>query len=251
MSEVLARLYDADAAGASVDAPKTLAGAAYHRLRRDIVDGRLAPGSRLRVEHLKDIYEVGAGTLREALALLVADALVVQLGQRGFRVTPISLADFADITETRVLLETQALRQSMLAGDDKWEGDLSGAYHRLTLAEERLASGESNAFNVWEQRNRAFHEALVSACPSPWLHHFLSILYRQAERYRRLSLARHPIPRDLHGEHAAIFEAALARDGERAAGLLASHIRATLTAIRKLPTSFFENSIAAPGAEQG
>jgi DNA-binding GntR family transcriptional regulator len=61
---------------------------AYLALRQDIVSGTLAPGARLRVEHLKDHYEVGAGTLREALALLLSDALVVAEGQRGFASRP-------------------------------------------------------------------------------------------------------------------------------------------------------------------
>ena len=86
----------------------TLVGTAYVNLRRDIIQGKHPPGSRLRVEHLKDDYGVGAGTLREALALLVSDALVIAQGQRGFHVTPISLEDFRDITENRVLLETEA-----------------------------------------------------------------------------------------------------------------------------------------------
>src|SRR5574337_1138125 len=92
--------------------PKTLVEASYLRLRRDIIEGVRQPGEKLRVEHLKDEYQVGAGTLREALQLLITDALVVAQGQRGFRVAPISLADFEDITRTRVLLETEALRQA-------------------------------------------------------------------------------------------------------------------------------------------
>ena len=58
------------------DEPKTLAEAAYRQLRRDIIEGVHKPGEKLRVEHLKDQYEVGAGTLREALQLLATDALV-------------------------------------------------------------------------------------------------------------------------------------------------------------------------------
>ena len=96
--------------------PKTLVEGAYQRLRRDIIEGVHAPGEKLRVEHLKDRYEVGAGTLREALLLLVTDALVVAQGQRGFRVSPISIEDFEDITRTRLLLETEALRQSLQLG---------------------------------------------------------------------------------------------------------------------------------------
>ena len=87
---------------------KTLVESAYGALRRDVIEGKLAPGSKLRVEHLKDEYGVSAGTLREALSLLVSDALVVAHGQRGFRVKPISISDFGDITQTRILLETDA-----------------------------------------------------------------------------------------------------------------------------------------------
>ncbi|AKM31064.1 transcriptional regulator [Pandoraea faecigallinarum] len=222
-------------------ADATLAQSAYMRLRSDIVAGHLAPGEKLRVEHLKDRYDVGAGTLREALALLVADALVVQHGHRGFRVTPISLADFIDITETRVQLETEALRQSIALGDDTWEADLTSAFHLLTLAEERLGDqgsgqpGDGGTFAQWEVRNRAFHEVLIRACPSRWLHHFLAILYRQSERYRRLSITHRPVPRDVHKEHQAIFDACLARDADKAAALLAAHIRKTLEAVRELP----------------
>lgn len=221
-------------------ADTTLAQSAYMRLRSDIVEGRLAPGEKLRVEHLKDRYEVGAGTLREALALLVADALVVQHGHRGFRVTPISLADFIDITETRVQLETEALRQSIALGDDTWEADLTSAFHLLSLAEERLGNGQGqrgdgSQFAQWEARNRAFHEVLIRACPSRWLHHFLAILYRQSERYRRLSITHQPVPRDVHEEHQAIFDACLARDADKASALLAAHIRKTLEAVRELP----------------
>ncbi len=224
------------------DEPKTLVEGAYRRLRRDIVEGRLAPDEKLRVEHLKDDYNVGAGTLREALALLVADALVVSQGQRGFRVAPISLADLSDITHTRVLLETEALRQSIEYGDDSWEGEVLAAFHRLSRAEEKLDTAQGISFDEWEDRNRIFHETLIAACPSRWIHHFLSILYRQSERYRRLSIFSRTTPRDVHAEHAAIVEATVARKATLASELLAEHIRLTLQSIQELPAE----SIAHP-----
>jgi len=217
----------------------TLVGAAYVNLRRDIIQGVHPPGSRLRVEHLKDDYGVGAGTLREALALLVSDALVIAQGQRGFHVTPISLEDFRDITENRVLLETQALRQSIALGDDDWESAVLAAFHRLSKAEQRLAADPNTRFEEWEQRNREFHRELIRACPSRWLHHFLGILYQQAERYRRLTVTRKPIARDLDDEHKGILDATLARDADRACDLLAAHIRLTYDAVARLPPDLF------------
>ncbi|MES2535101.1 MAG: FCD domain-containing protein [Pseudomonadota bacterium] len=220
----------------------TLVKTAYAHLRRDIIEGRLAPGSRLRVEHLKDSYGLGAGTLREALTLLVSDALVVSHSQRGFHVTPISISDFFDITQTRIVLETDALRQSIRDGDDVWEGRVIAAFHRLTRAEERLADSRVEGFNEWEERNREFHHALISACTSRWTHHFLGLLYQQAERYRRLVVTRQPIPRDVHGEHQIIVDATLNRDADRAADILAQHILMTYDAVKQLPPDLFEGA---------
>ena len=223
--------------------PKTLVESAYRALRRDIIEGRLAPGEKLRVEHLKDDYGVGAGTLREALSLLISDALVVSQGQRGFRVTPVSLEDFEDITATRVMLECDALRQSITMGDDAWEASLLAAFHLLTKAEEKRIGSEDR--EEWEERNRLFHEALISACPSRWLKHFLSILYQQAERYRRLSLYLQPIPRDVHIEHEALLQAAITRDANKATAILSEHIQLTFRSVQLIPKEQLNEKLVA------
>lgn len=209
------------------DAPRTLSERAYLALRQDIVHGRLAPGERLRVEHLKDRYAVGAGTLREALALLVSDALVTVEGQRGYRVAAISLADLKDLTDTRVMLETEALRQSIRLGDQRWEDELARAFAVLSEAERQIGGLDPL---VWEAANKRFHEALIAAHRSPWSKHLLGVLYRHGERYRQVAIrmgAAQTVHRDVHDEHAQIFNAAMARQEARAALALEAHIRLT------------------------
>ena len=217
----------------AANAPRTLIQDVYQRLRADIIHGALKPGTRLRAEHLKGLYNASGATMREALGLLVADALVISREQRGFIVSPVSIADFADITETRALLEAHAVRMSVRHGDDEWEASLSGAFHRLSLAEERREPGERGD-DYWEECNKKFHEALVAACESPWTRHFLTILYRQSERYRRIALYNAPPDRDVHAEHVMIFEAAIARDEARVSDLIEQHIRATLDVIKSV-----------------
>lgn len=224
---------------------KTLVSEAYHQLRCDIVEGRLKPGQKLRTEHLKDRYHVGAATLREALALLAADALVVSQQQRGFRVAPMSIADFHDITQTRAMLETHAVRLAIAHGDDDWEAGLSAAFHKLSRAEERLHRGEIE-MNAWEDCNRRFHEQLIAGSASRWTRHFLAILYRQSERYRRLALLNAPPERDIHQEHQAIFEATIARDAERAGQLIEQHIRETLNVVTAIVPFDDQRSVASP-----
>jgi DNA-binding GntR family transcriptional regulator len=212
--------------------PKTLIETAYRKLRQDIVEGSYPPGTKLRVEHLKPLYKVSAGTLREALGLLVSDSLVVAQGQRGFRVAPMSLADIEDLTRMRIILECEALRESIHSGGDDWEARVVGAFHKLTLAEERSRSDPGGAFNEWEIRNREFHDALVSACSSPWIHRLRTLLYRQAERYRRLTVGREKSLVSVQHQHREIFDAVISRDASRAHVALASHIQHSLTVIR-------------------
>ena len=205
-------------------APKTLTDLAYSRLREDIIHGRHAPDAKLRVEHLRLEYELGATPLREALSRLSSDGLVVTAGQRGFRVAPISVQDLDDVTELRVTLELKALRESMILGDDAWESRVVASFHQLTKAE----TGEGVDIETWERRNLQFHRALISACSSAWLLRFYAILYDQHKRYRNISLRNQaPTGRDLHHEHQRIFESAMARDLETACAETDAHIRRT------------------------
>jgi GntR family transcriptional regulator, carbon starvation induced regulator len=218
----------------NVVSARSLIEAAYSALREDILNGQLQPGEKLRVEALKDRYDVGASTLREALTRLVGEALVTSEEQRGFRVATVSVEDFADLTQTRKLIEIEALRQAILVGDDAWEADVVAAYHRLSKVEEKLGSSPMSYTNEFEDRNRAFHRALLSACQSRWLHHMHGMLFQQSERYRRISLAHREIHRDVHAEHQALFEAVLARDAAKACRLAGEHIDRTLQVVNKV-----------------
>lgn len=206
---------------------RTLIDGAYHRLRNDVITGRLAPGIRMKVERLRAEYGVGGSTLREALTRLCADGLAISEGQRGFRVAPVSLDDLKDVTALRQLLETRALREAIANGDGDWEVGVATAYQELSAVEARLAEDRVAHAGAWEERNRAFHRALVAACRSHRTQHFIDILYDQHERYRRLSLVRHSAERDIHAEHEAIFTAAMARDADLACRLAEEHITRT------------------------
>src|SRR3954469_11395404 len=83
----------------------TLSERAAALIQRDILTGRLAPGARLGIMDLAQGYGMGATPVREGLSRLVARQLVIALGQRGFRVAPVSESDLRDITRMRVVVE--------------------------------------------------------------------------------------------------------------------------------------------------
>lgn len=213
------------------DSPRTLTEQAYLRLRQHIIEGKIPPGTKLRVEHLKNDYGVGAGTLREALIRLVSDALVIAEGQRGFRVTPMSLTDLRDITRLRIHIEVDALRESVRHGDAQWEARVRDAYAQLS-AYEQPVSIENRP--KWEELNRRFHEELISAAASPWTLLILHVLSQHGERYRRYAIGLQDSHRDVHREHQDIFEAAMRRSDTRAALALEDHISATLNLLTQV-----------------
>ena len=221
-----------DTSRGTADEEITLADKAYRHLRDDIVAGLLAPGDRLRIARLSERYRIGASPLREALSLLTSEYLVVMEGQRGFSVSPTSVAELDDLSRVRCDVENDALRRAIAVGDDAWESGIVAAFHQLGKADRRRREDPGAHAAAWETSNREFHRALVAACDSPWLERLRELLYYQHERYRRISLS-HPDPaRDLHAEHRAIMDATLERDAERATRLSEAHIRRTTEAVR-------------------
>ena len=192
------------APSAEADTSRTLTEQTYNLLREDIIEGRLAPGSKLRIEHLRTQYGIGAGTLREALTRLVSDALVSTEGQRGFSVTPIAMSDLEDITRLRVHIETDALRQSIRYGGAAWRSQLRASYEAISGFEQPITASHRRH---WEALNVRFHDALLAGQTSPWTHKLLRILARHSERYRCYAIALPGLIRDVHAELELALEA--------------------------------------------
>lgn len=212
---------------APTGSPDTQATTMYHSLRADILEGRLAPGIRLKVQELAAGYGAGPTPLREALAQLAAEGLVRRIEQRGFRVADADPAGFAELIRTRGLVEPLALRESIARGDAAWEDAVAAAERRLARLPRSAGTGRFVPNPEWEAAHRAFHHALVAACGAAPLLDFCDRLREQADRYRKLANAVAYPKRDVAAEHAAIAEAALDRDADRAATLLAQHLQAT------------------------
>lgn len=206
---------------------ETLATAVFRRLRADILDGRLVPGARLKVQELAESYGVGAAPLREALAQLAAEGLARRIEQRGFRVAEADPVHLAGLIRTRCLVEPLALREAIARGDAAWEDQVAAAERRLSRLPRSAEAARFVANPAWESAHRAFHRALIAACDVPPLLAFCERLREEADRYRALASAVAYPGRDVAAEHAAIAEAALDRDADRAAVLLAAHLAAT------------------------
>lgn len=200
---------------------------AVDRLRQDLLSGIYEPGAKLKVEMLSKEYGYSSSPLREALNRLTQEGLVLADQRRGFRVAPMSATDFADITRLRLLVDLQALEESIESGDDEWEVRSIASFYRLEKVEARLSDGPLVLNAEWSARHKEFHMALLSGTRSARLRGLSSTLFDQAERYRRFSARQRSGPRAKSAEHKAILDATVRRDKVEAVALLTRHISRT------------------------
>jgi len=202
------------------------------RLRADLLEGRIRPGSKLRLRPLAERYGIGPSPLREALSSLAAEGLVERLDQRGFRAAPVTMESFEELLRARCWVEEVALRESLLAGGAGWEEALVVAHHRLSRTPRRAEAGDACDDPAWDRAHLTFHRALLGACPSPTMLGFCETVRDRAGRYRSLALTTAYPSRDVAQEHAEILRAALARDVPEACRLLVRHYTRTADYLR-------------------
>jgi DNA-binding GntR family transcriptional regulator len=204
---------------------RSLTSAVCANLKAEILSCRLKPDEKLHIGNFAKVYDVSLAAVREALSRLVADGLVVAEDQRGFRVSPASIEDLDDLTETRIEIECLALRRSITRGGADWSEGIEAAWNSLSRA--RTGS------EIWPALHNQFHASLIGACGLEWLMRFRGILFEQSERYRALSRGRRNPPRDRETEHRQLMEATLARDAPAATAFLTRHFKLTRDLVLK------------------
>ena len=209
----------------------TRSSAVYEQLRSDIAHGLLEPGSKLRVEAMCARYAVGASPLREALNRLSAEGIVDRTDLRGFSVAPVLWDELPTLTQTRIDVESMALRQSIEHRDTALEDQLVLLIHRLSRTPRSLSQDSYVTNPVWEALHRDFHRALLSRCPSRWLRTFCDNLADESYRFRQLAAGRAFTRRDEHAEHVAIFDAVIEGRTPEALQALAAHYTRTAAVV--------------------
>jgi DNA-binding GntR family transcriptional regulator len=214
--------------------PATEAAAAVAQLRRDILSGALAPEIKLKMRELTGRYRISASPMREALAQLAASGFVVHLGQKGFRVPPVSIENLTDITESRKVIEAEALRLAIRHADSNWEDEIVASYHLFERQVNRFYDGDDRRLDVYEEKHHRFHRALIAACPLGMLKTFCDDLYMRKTRYRMLTRSYGFKKEDVIEEHRLLKDAVLSRIEDTALEAIQSHIGITADIVQKL-----------------
>jgi GntR family transcriptional regulator, carbon starvation induced regulator len=206
---------------------RTLNTVMFERLREEILTGKLLPGQRLKVSMLAQAHDVSLNVVREALNRLAGEQLVEVEPQHGFTVRGLSAEDLVDLVRQRAIFEGIALRQSIGRGDVEWQSNVVAAHHRLSRTPVALESDPSKLNPEWLARHEDFNFVMMQACGSPRLLQIVKQLAEAAAMYHRALLPAISNTGELESEHAALLNAILDCDADKAAAVLHEHLNQT------------------------
>jgi DNA-binding GntR family transcriptional regulator len=193
-------------------------------LRSAILRGELPGGARLVQADIARELGVSTTPVREALRDLATEGLVRLDAHRGGLVNQLTLEELHEIQQLMRVIEPEAMRQAAEVADTDL---LAEAAEILDLLEQETDPQR------WAVLNRDFHASLCAIIPSQRMQAILQGLRDNAAPYLALAIRDHGQHHytSANTHHREIYEALIARDGERAAVLTRDHIGLTLRAI--------------------
>jgi DNA-binding GntR family transcriptional regulator len=197
-------------------------------LRSAILDGRLPCGTALRQQDLADLFGVSRMPVREALRQLEAQELLSVTTHKGAVVAPLIQGDATETYELRILLESEAMRQSIPL---------------LTSADHALAAGYIEALETQHdyseigRLNRLFHMALYSKAPNKRLLRLVEDGLNEEERFLRFNLEAMGLGKLSQEDHRAMLHAVIERDVELSVKLLTHHLNRGVEVITRFLAS--------------
>jgi DNA-binding GntR family transcriptional regulator len=199
----------------------------YDALREAIVRGDIAPEARLVEADLSTTFKMSRGAVRTALIRLEQEGLVVREPHRGARVRKVSDAEAVEILEARAVLEGLAVRRTAERIDDK------GAERLQACLERHRELLELGDFLGASDANADLHGALLELSGHGTALRLIHALNSQTVRYQYRTILIPGRPAASVAEHAAIVEAAIAGDPDKAEAAMRTHLFNVAEAVRR------------------
>jgi len=152
----------------------TVQDAVYARLRQWVTVGRFLPGERLKIRQVAAEMGVGVMPVRAALQRLAAEGALVNVPNAGVVVPCLSVAEFDDLLQMRMLLEGEAAERGALRLDAGQRARAQQLVERMAGALTRGDTGDYLA------ANEDFHVLLYRAAGSPTLFALIDMLWLKA-----------------------------------------------------------------------
>lgn len=195
-------------------------------IRDRILSGEIAPNVAIRQDTLAAELKISKIPLREALARLEQDGLLVSHPNRGYFVRPMSTEEAEEVFALRLKIEPDAAAFACKCATDDDRKAAGDTLQKLVVA---AAAHESSVGAL----NRAFHLALVRPGGQQVTTNVVRGLHIIADRYVRKHLEPHYRHLKAESEHQEILDAWLKPDARKVRKLLYEHLEHTLKDLRE------------------
>ena len=212
----MANLRDTDASQLDEWSPRLLKSRLYQRILVDIIVGALPPGEQLDENQLAHRYEGGLAGVREALARLALEGLVLRRARVGTTVAPLDLMAARDAFEARCLIEVQC---AGLAAANAGKAEIAAIRATLDGGERAVDENDARALAAMDE---AFHVAVAGASGNRTLAKMVVSLHHQTARYWLYAM-RAPSLEDGYkalAEHRALADAIASGDAGKARAVM-------------------------------
>lgn len=204
-----------------------LADKVYESLREALISRVITPGSRMNLADLSRSLHVSNTPVRQALARLESEGLVMREPYRGYTATPLLDArTIAELYDARALLEPVGAGRAARAASSAQREELTQLCSRDDIARLLDSHDESDV----AQRDVDLHVLIGEMSGSTVLANLVGDLVRRATRYTLYH--RRSAAEEAWEEHRAVADAIMRHDAPGAAEAMTHHLRSGLERMR-------------------
>lgn len=203
--------------------PESLVGLAYDSIKRSILAGQFKPGAHLVENRIASELEISRAPVREAMSRLGREGLTVDKPRRGTFVRIFDAKDIVDIYNTRIAIESAAVRLAVRA-----KVALEPIEKTIDALARAASTGDVTKTVDLELR---IHEQICEASENP----YILMSFRSLTGPIRIALgmddAAYADLQDVATEHLPLMEAMRSGNADLAATTIEAHIVSTVGSV--------------------
>ena len=186
----------------------------YERIRDMILNGELAPRSKINKNQLSEMLDVSLTPINSAISRLTGEQLIEQRNRFGFFVKAFTCKELKELFAVRAGLEGIALRMCIESGCEEHLQELAGYFssYELPLTEEEKQR--------YEREDIQFHSKIIEYSENRMIND-MNQSFAYIKRSYQKGLIRPP--EETLEEHKRIVDAIRRRDGFEAQEMIIQH----------------------------
>lgn len=193
----------------------------YDELRKAIFSGSISSKEILTETMLADSLQTSRTPVREAVASLISEGLLVHIPRKGVQVRQITEGEKEQIMFLRISIESEGLRK-LAAGVEAKQIEIL----RNIIEEQKQAISDNNKIEFIEL-DQKFHRQILKFSNQNVLSQILQDLYNLTRLIGHHALMKTGRMEEVIDEHSNVIDALEQHDGEEAVILMAQHLERT------------------------